>query len=122
MEYDLIIKQQNLKYLQKMKIICYENIGNLGFNVLFLASELQISERQLYRVTQKLTGLSPNKYIREIKLQVARDILKSGNYNSILEVANKVGFIRKDYFLKLYRARFGGISKNKKNLVEKTEL
>ena len=97
------------KLLNEIVLICNENIRDPKFGVLQLAIEINISERQLYRITQDLTGVTPHKFIREIKLQAAKEIIENGSFKTIAQVASSVGFERTDYFSKLYFDRFGVI-------------
>jgi AraC-like DNA-binding protein len=59
------------------------------------------------RKIKTLTGLTPNKYIREIKLQHARTLLESKKYVTVSEVSQAVGFSKTEYFSQLYKERFG---------------
>ena len=92
---------QNIEQLVRKKI--HEPHFNLGE----LAHEANLSERQLQRRIKKITGLSPIKYIREVKLQKARELLEKGDLQSIAEVAYAIGFDTPYYFGKLYEERFG---------------
>lgn len=107
MENNKKLSPRKQRLLNDIIEICNENIDNSGFGVLQLANEVNISERQLYRILQDLSGLTPHKFMREIKLQTAREIIKEGKCRTITEVASSVGFERADYFSGLYHSRFG---------------
>jgi len=62
-----------------------------------LASEMGLSKSNLYKKLKSLTGFSVNIYIRNIRLNLAAQILKKGKYN-ISEVAYAVGFNDTKYF------------------------
>ena len=72
-----------------------------------LAKSLSISDRQLYRIVKELTGVSPNIYIRQIRLQKAYQLLESGEYLTVKEVVANVGFRKAAYFRSLFKAEFG---------------
>ncbi len=95
------------KLLNEIIFICNENIRDPKFGVLQLAIEINVSERQLYRIIQDLSGVTPHKFIREIKLQKAKEIIENGSFKTISQIASAVGFERTDYFSKLYASRFG---------------
>ena len=73
----------------------------------YLADELYISERQLARKLKMLTGLTPKKYILEVKLQKGRFYLENKIFNTVAEVAYSSGFNNPDYFSKVYFNHFG---------------
>ena len=52
-------------------------------------------------------GVTPKKYVLTHRLSHARAILRSGEYNSIAEVAALSGFDDALYFSKAYRAAYG---------------
>ena len=72
-----------------------------------LAADLAMSRRQLYRMAQGLTGCTPTKLIKEVRLQKAYDSLTSGNISKLDEVAGQVGFETTAYFSKQFYERFG---------------
>ncbi|MFK7907616.1 MAG: helix-turn-helix domain-containing protein [Chitinophagales bacterium] len=83
------------------------NLSNFQLTNSSLAKELSISERQLYRIVKECTGLSPNVYIRQIRLKTAYKFLQSGKYLTVKEVAAVVGFQKNDYFTRLFKSEFG---------------
>lgn len=81
-------------------------IENVNFGVAELASELMLSERNLYRKVKELTGIPVAAFIREIKLQRAKSLIETNQFNTISEVAYKVGFRSPKYFSKAFKKRF----------------
>ena len=57
------------------------------------------------RKIKKFTGLTPNKYIRTIRLQQAKTLLEHGM--SVKKTAYEVGFLKVGYFSKLFKEEFG---------------
>ncbi len=57
-----------------------------------LAFEVSVSERQLHRNIKKFLSLTPNKYIRILKLHKAKKLLEEYAYRTISEVSYAVGF------------------------------
>lgn len=72
-----------------------------------LASELDISERDLFRKVKKLTGLSPQKYLRRYRLRKAKKILVNGKYRTVNQTADAVGYSNVSYFIKQFEMEFG---------------
>ncbi|MES2703358.1 MAG: ATP-binding protein [Bacteroidota bacterium] len=82
-------------------------IKNSNVSVYDLAYELNIGERQLLRLSKKLTGCSPLQLIREVRLQKAYELLLSGDIYKIEDVAKRVGFSTPAYFSRQFFERFG---------------
>lgn len=79
----------------------------IELNVLYLAHEMALSDRQLLRKLKALTGLSVAQYIKEVKLQKARHLLENKAFETISEVAYASGFNTPKYFSKVFEKRFG---------------
>jgi transcriptional regulator GlxA family with amidase domain len=94
------------KWLEAFNQLILRNISDPNLTNALIAIKLRISIRELYRIVQKLTGQSPNSYIRSIRLRIAYELLESGQYNTVKEVAVKVGFKKADYFTILFKTQY----------------
>ncbi|MEZ5055773.1 MAG: ATP-binding protein [Saprospiraceae bacterium] len=101
---DLNADQRQLK---QAEIIVFENLSNPQFKVTDLATQLGLGERQLRRVMQSLTGLSPVNFILEIRLQKARHLLEEKKHFTVAEVMYEIGIESPSYFSKKFKERFG---------------
>ena len=79
----------------------------LTLNAAYLAEAGIMSERQFFREIKRLTGLTPNQYILEVRLQKARHLLQHHAYHTLAEVAYAVGFDTPWYFTKVFEGHFG---------------
>ncbi len=112
--YNGITKNSSLKttlvdneFIQNILEYVQNNINETNLSVEFLAKELFLSRSQLYRKIKTLTGLTVNEFIRNIRLEKAKELLEKGN-NNINEVAFKVGFSSStSYFSKCFKNYFG---------------
>lgn len=95
------------QWLKQLKQLVEQNVASVEFNIGSLAEKMEESERTFYRKIKKFTGYSPNVYLREIRLQMARKILERNAVSSVTELARNVGFSSSRYFSKLFRERFG---------------
>ena len=77
-----------------------------SFNLDLLCKELNLSRSQLGRKVKAITGMSPAIFLRSLRLQRARHLLKSSNL-SVKEVTFEVGFSDPSYFSKSYVEAFG---------------
>ncbi len=71
-------------------------------NIEELAHQLGISGRSFARRFKNATGLSPNLYLQQQRLNTARELLRTSNL-SVAEVANAVGYSDSDYFCRRFR-------------------
>ncbi len=101
------LKQVDLEWLEGVKQTIKEELQNEAFLITDLAEQFFLSERQFRRKIKLLTGLSPKQLQHEVALQIARDLLERGQYQTIKEVAYHVGMQNAARFSKLYEARFG---------------
>lgn len=72
-----------------------------------LATLMYMSERAFYQKVKEMTGLTPNHYVRIIRLKKARQLLNSGQYSQVKEVARRVGFTKTSYFSALFEKAYG---------------
>ena len=103
----IVFTKENSEWLAKLEKTVFEQMSLPNFTTETLAQEMAISRRQLNRKIKEYTGLTPNKYIVEIRLQKARNLLEQSPNLTIKEVSYKVGFSKTEYFSKLFKARFG---------------
>jgi signal transduction histidine kinase/DNA-binding response OmpR family regulator/ligand-binding sensor domain-containing protein len=103
----IIFTKENSEWLAKLEKTVFEQVGLPHFTTETLAQEMAISRRQLNRKIKEYTGLTPNKYIVEIRLQKARSLFEKSPGLTVKEVSYEVGFSKTEYFSKLFKARFG---------------
>lgn len=94
------------EFLEKAYNIVEVNIGNSEFKVEDLMKELGVSKSQLHKKITALTGLPASAFIRNIRLDKAKEMLVTGKY-SITEILYTVGFNSPSYFSKMFKERFG---------------
>lgn len=95
------------KWMEDLERITKREVGNTQFSITSLAYDLNLSERQLRRKIKTKTGLTPSQYFRTIKLDKAREYLENKSYETIAEVAYKIGFSNVQYFSKKYEEQYG---------------
>ncbi|WP_367393034.1 helix-turn-helix domain-containing protein [Lewinella sp. LCG006] len=101
------ISKADLEWLMQLERTVADHLDDAMLCVPWLADELAVSERQLFRKVEKYTGLTPNKYVRKLKLHHAKALLESYTYSTISEVAGAVGMKDPHYFSKLFKEEFG---------------
>ncbi|MDR7208702.1 two-component regulator propeller domain-containing protein [Flavobacterium piscis] len=99
-------------FIQKILRFINENISEPELTVELLSSKIFLSRSQLYRKIKTLTGVSVNEFIRNVRLEKAKQLLEQGNNNvNINEISYKVGFTSPSYFAKCYKIKYGHLPK-----------
>ncbi len=93
--------------LTKLEEIVKERIGDPRLSVMQLADTLAASERQVYRLVKKLTGLTPHEYITEVRLQYVDYLIRNRKVKNATEAAKKVGQNNVTTFNRQFQRKFG---------------
>ncbi|UAY50873.1 nickel-binding protein [Ferruginibacter albus] len=83
-----------------------ENWQENDFSIEDYCASIAMSKSQLYRKTLALSGLSPNLFLKEFRLQKAKELLKKQR-NNISEITFNTGFTSPSYFTKCFKKKFG---------------
>ena len=103
---DNIEPQPEDEFVIKVREIIEAQISNFDLNVEQLAKELHLSHSQFGRKLDALTGFSPNRFIRFIRLKKAKELLQDQDL-SITVVAYDCGFGDPSYFTRVFKKEFG---------------
>ncbi|MBC8756904.1 response regulator [Kordia sp. YSTF-M3] len=95
------------EFMDKVNNIVQENLANNEFSIGELAKKCGYSHKQFAQIVQQKTGLTPIKFILEIRLQKAYNLIVKDNYDNISEVLYTVGLNSRSYFNKVFTKRFG---------------
>lgn len=107
---DALIPQKVTKvdqvWLMSLEKEVYENLSNDFLNLYELSFKMAVSERQLYRRILSLVALTPNKYIRILRLHKAKQMIDNFVEHSIPQIAYAVGYSDVHYFSKLFASQY----------------
>ena len=92
--------------MDRIIAIIHENITDENFGVERLAEILFLSRSSLLRKIKVLSGLSPNDFIRLIRLKKAAELILDGQHR-IGEICYLVGINSPSYFSKIFQKQFG---------------
>lgn|GEM_PF-3315585 len=95
------------QFIEKLRVYVNENLDSSELSVTMLAQVVGLSDKQLTRNVKRATGLTPLKFIREIKLLYAMEQLKSNNFHTVAEVSYAIGIDNPSHFSKIFKERFG---------------
>jgi AraC-like DNA-binding protein len=113
-----IISKQDASWLLKIEDEVYKNIDHKDLNLCDLSYNLSVSERQLHRKIKNLLHLTPNKYIRILRLYKAKQYIDSYLYDTISQISYAVGYYDTYYFSKLFNQQYGVSPKELLNNLE----
>ncbi|MGV3604391.1 MAG: response regulator, partial [Dyadobacter fermentans] len=94
------------KFLMKAKETVEANMEDALFSVEKMAEEMNLSRTQLLRKLKALTGLAPNDFIRDLRLQKAAEMIRQ-KADTITQIGYAVGFSDQSYFSKSFKKEFG---------------
>ena len=103
-----VVPESNIEkeFFERMQRVIEDRMSDNTFTVDVLAKELAISRTGLFTKLKTLVGVTPNEYIRMIRLRKAAELLKSTNLR-INEVCWQVGFSSRSHFSKCFQEQYG---------------
>ncbi|MBA2761148.1 MAG: response regulator [Segetibacter sp.] len=93
-------------FVKKVREAIEANLADANFTVEQLCKLLFISHSQLHRKLEAVTGFSPNKFIRLIRINKAKELLKNPS-NTIASVAYACGYNDPGYFTRVFKQDYG---------------
>ena len=99
------LNRLDTEFLEKMNSIISESVEDEEFSIDVLAQNMNMSRSSFYRKITAVTGMSPNEYLKNFRLNKAAELLRDGC--RVSEVSERVGFTSSSYFAKCFRAKFG---------------
>lgn len=83
-----------------------ENWQNPDFTVSEFCYTMAMSQSQLYRKIIEFTGKSPNIFLKEFRLEKAKELMNKQRYN-ISQITFDAGFTSPSYFTKCFKSNYG---------------
>ncbi len=93
------------EFVKKVRKVIEDNLAVAGFTVEQLCKLVFMSHSQLHRKLEALTGCSPNKFIRIIRLNNAKSLLQKTS-NSIASIAMDCGYGDPGYFARVFKQEY----------------
>jgi AraC-like DNA-binding protein len=101
-----ILNPSNERFLNRLMSYMAETWQNPDLHIDDFGKHLGCSKSQLYRKMITLTGMSPNNFIKEYRLNQALSLINQQSGN-ISEIAYETGFNSPSYFAKCFHKKFG---------------
>lgn len=95
-------------FLKKVNAVINSHLADSDFKVDTLADAMALSRTQLFRKIKALTQMSPQQYLRFVRLERAKKLLQSKDKDlNVSEVCYEVGFASKSHFTRSFQKEFG---------------
>ena len=106
---ELAMSQKDCEFAAKINGVIAEQLADENFSIDTLAEQMHMSRSNFYRKIKAMSGMSPNDYLKALRMNRAAELIMSGT--RISEVSAQVGFTSSSYFAKCFRMRYGVIPK-----------
>ncbi|WP_436515727.1 ATP-binding protein [Ekhidna sp. To15] len=93
--------------MHRLEDLILKRISDPHLSVLDLADEMAASERKVYRMIKKISGLTPYELIKEVRWQFLENYLKNNKVRTATEAAQLIGMNNVSSFSTQYEKRFG---------------
>lgn len=93
--------------LAKVEALVMERIDDPNLSVFHLADAMAASERQVYRLVKKITGMTPHEYIMEIRLKYVDYLIRKNKVRNATEAAKSIGQKNVTLFSRQFEKKFG---------------
>lgn len=117
---NVIVNDYDEDFMNKCYSFIKANLDNSDITVEDFSRELGMSRVHLYRKIKHLTNLSPSRFILNIKLKIAAELL-SDNEVSVSDVCYRLGFNSLSYFARSFKEMYGVSPSEYRNSCEKAK-
>jgi AraC-like DNA-binding protein len=100
-----ILRKSDAEKVKHAQNLIGENLST-NYSVEILAREVGTNINKLQEGFKTLFGLTVNKYMQQIKLDKAKELLTTSEHN-ISEIVNIIGLNNRSYFSKVFKERYG---------------
>ena len=100
-------KKKNKPFIEKVIRILEQNYSNSEFGVAELCEAMNMSRPLLSRRLNEEAGLPTTQFIRNYRLNIAKQLLQESGGRNITEIAYSVGFNDPKYFTRCFTKLYG---------------
>ncbi|MEG1885455.1 MAG: two-component regulator propeller domain-containing protein [Alistipes sp.] len=101
-----MLHQDDKEFIDKMLRIINDNLSDSNISTHFIADEMGVSIRNLYRRLEGILNQTPTQIIKEYRLAMAEQLLITTKL-SIDEIIYKAGFVNRGTFFKCFAVKYG---------------
>lgn len=99
-------RPQEAAFMQKINTLIKVNLENEDFDTGVLCNAMCMCRTQLFRRLKSLIKQAPANYIKNMRLQRAKELLETSDF-TVSEIAYKTGFQTISHFTKIFKAQYG---------------
>lgn len=103
---EVAVSSQEAIFLNKLTSFLETRLDDPELSVEILAGEMALSRSQLHRKLKAMAGQTPTDFIKNFRLQRAKQLLEQG-FGNMSEVSDAVGISSPSYFSKIFMEAFG---------------
>lgn len=111
LDYNLTSNSNNLTKIDIAKKFIEENYPKSTLNIDIIAEQIGYSKYHLCKIFHKNFGISPMKYLQNLRISIACKLLINNPTWTIKKIAHHVGYNNDDYFCKVFK-NLKGITPN----------
>ena len=105
-----IIGERDIDFITRVNSVMTENVTDENLSLDSIAEQLNMSRPSFYRKIKALSGMSPNNYVKNFRLEKAAGFIRDGM--QIKEASERTGFTSSSYFAKCFKTKFGVLPKD----------
>ena len=99
-----ILRQRDIENVKKAIEIVKANLDT-NYSIDYLANEVGTNVNKLQEGFKYMYDLTVNKYMQNLKLEAAREMLESSDHN-ISQIVNLIGLNNRSYFSKIFKEKY----------------
>jgi len=103
---EIAISNKDKVYVERLNEEIEKHLLDVNFSIDTLSEFMNMSRSNFYRKIKSISGMSPNDYLKTIRLKKAAELLLSQEFR-INEVYEQAGFSSSSYFAKCFKEQFG---------------
>lgn len=103
---DLTLSPQDKAFMDSLYQLMERELSNTELNITSMTETLKISRTKFYYKVKGLTGLNPNVFFKNYKLNRAAQLVLEGKHN-VSEIADITGFSTLSHFSVSFKKHFG---------------
>ena len=100
-----LLRRSDVEKVKKAIEIIHQDL-NQNYSVDHLAKEAGTNVNKLQEGFKYMFGLTVNKYVQQVKLEAAKDLLSNSDHN-ISQIVEQIGLNNRSYFSKIFKEKYG---------------
>lgn len=99
-----ILRRTDVEKVKQAVELINNNLDK-NYSIEFIAKEVGTNVNKLQESFKYMYDLTVNKYMQQVKLEAAKDLLNSSDYN-ISQIVNMIGLNNRSYFSKIFKEKY----------------